>query len=136
MKENGGTCSGDRLGVGIVGDKELQGVRVIILAHLGLLFPWFTGLMIENKVPIVMWGVRVLNPKVASRNLAVTHAGPPFYGFSVSPDPAELEDSRGRAPITLCLNQWRGSFRVETTTPCKALLPAAALPRPVSLLPG
>ena len=136
MKEDGGACSGDGLGVGIVSDKELQGMRVVILAHLGLFFPRVTGLMTENKVFVVMWRGGVLDPEIASGDLAVAHAGSPFYGFSISPDSAKLEDSGRRAPITLCLNRHRSGFRMETSTPREALFSTAATPRSASLLPG
>ena len=110
-------------------------MRVVILAHLGLLLPRLKRFAIENKVPVVMWRGRVFNPEVARGDLAVFHTGSPFHGRPISPDPAKAEDSGGRAPVTLGFNQRRAGFGVETTTPGKALFSTTAFPRPGCLLP-
>ena len=108
-------------------------MRVVILAHLGLLFPRLQRFAIENKVPVVMWRGRVLNPEVARGDLAVFHPGSPFHGRLISPDPAKAEDSGGRAPVTFGFNQRRAGLGVETKPPGKALLSTTAFPRSVCL---
>jgi hypothetical protein len=71
MEENGRARSWNRLRQGIMGNEELQGVRVILLPHLGSYFPFFPGFVFENEVMVIMRRGRILDPEVTGGNLAV-----------------------------------------------------------------
>ena len=135
MEEYGGSRPGKRLGFSIVSNKELQGMRVVVLPHLGLLFPQFPRLVIESKVSVVVSRGWIFDPQVAGGDLVVVRAGPLFYGLLVTPNTSKGEDSCRRTPITFFFN-WRGiGCGMETTTPRKALFPAPAFPGAGSLSP-
>ena len=54
MKENRGAGSWERSGVGIMSDKELERVRVIVLSHLRFLLPQRSRLVVEDEMSVVM----------------------------------------------------------------------------------
>ena len=71
MEENGRARSWNRLRQGIMGNEELQGVRVIVLSHLGFLLPWLPWFMLKEKMSVVVPGGGILDPEITGCDLVV-----------------------------------------------------------------
>lgn len=99
VEEDGRSRAGGRFWWSVVGDEEFEGMRVVVLLHLGFFLPSGLGLVVEDDVAVVVFRGRVLDPEVAAGDFAIGEAGLLFDGGGIAPGSADVKDAGRSAPV-------------------------------------
>ena len=127
MEKDGGPAAGNDSG-GVVVDEHFDGVRVIVLAHLGFLFPCGRGLAIEADVLVVVFRGDVFDPEVAGGDLAEGEVGIVRGGSIVGPGAAESEDAGRGATVAFFFQFGPGWHWTQSTAPSEPVGTEASFP--------
>lgn len=108
---------------------------VVVLLHLGVLFPSSAGIMRQDQMLVVVFRLRILDPKIPGSDFAIWKTGVLLDAWRVAPSPSNIEDAGGRLAVAFPFQGGPTGILVNADPPDESVASQAHFERAFDLGP-